>query len=182
MAHKDYVARGRATKKKAPPPPRKLPWLRIAITVSLVAGFAYMLWSISRPSDQPVLLPEDDTPKQSLPAVNTDPLPEMPVEKYEYPDELEQSTVEVDVDEQEKSARPYLMQCGSFRLQGQAEEMRAKMAMQGLEAQVRASDGKNGRWYRVIMGPYDYKRDAESDRHVVQRIGISNCQIWYWNL
>ena len=47
MAHKDYVARGRS-KKQAPPPPKpSLPWLRIVITITLVAGFSYFLWSIN---------------------------------------------------------------------------------------------------------------------------------------
>ena len=27
-----------------------------------------------------------------------------------------------------------------------------------------------------------YKRDAETDRHVAQRIGIGTCQIWFWDL
>ena len=74
------------------------------------------------------------------------------------------------------------MQCGSFRQQDRADEMRAQLALQGIESQVRPSNGKNGLWYRVVLGPYDYKRDAEIDRHVAQRIGIGTCQIWFWDL
>ena len=46
MAHKDYVARGRSKKQAPPPPQTSLPWLRIVITLSLVTGFSYFLWSI----------------------------------------------------------------------------------------------------------------------------------------
>ncbi len=200
MAQKDYVTRGRAPKKttsqgRAKPTPANkgrgakntkaesgmpIPWLRLIITLALVAAFGYFLWSINGRSDDVKEVPV----KQTAPAQATkeDPLPVFEEDEYVYPEELEESTVEVEVGEQQKSERPYLMQCGSFRQPEQAETMRANLAMQGLEAQVRASDGKNGRWYRVILGPYDYKRDAETDRHVIQRIGISTCQIWYWNL
>lgn len=184
MAQRDYVKRGRAPKKKAAPPPsRKLPWVRLIVTLLLVAGFGYFLWSISQ--DSTVSETNEDelaTPAAVKPAKNDKPLPELLKDEYNYPTHLEQNTVEIDRAEQQKSEKPYLMQCGSFRKQQQADSMRATLAMQGLEAQVRPSDGKNGRWYRVILGPYDYKRDAETDRHVIQRIGIGTCQIWFWNL
>ncbi|GAA0854501.1 SPOR domain-containing protein [Aliiglaciecola litoralis] len=184
MAQKDFVKRGQAPKKKpakADKAKPQLPWLRIIITLSLVVGFAYFLWAISHNSEvAPKTLEAQKSSAQSVEQI--DPLPEMPEDKYTYPTELETSHVEIDRKEQQKSERPYLMQCGSFRQQNQADKMRAQLAMQGLESQVKSSDGKNGRWYRVILGPYDYKRDAEADRHVIQRIGISTCQIWYWDL
>lgn len=183
MAQKDYVSRGRTPKKAPPKPTPSIPWVRLVITVALVIGFGYFLWAISGNDDTEQAI-QDGGPQPVVqkPAKEQDPLPEMPKDIYSYPEQLEDTTVEVEVGEQQKSERPYLMQCGSFRQQEQAETMRAKLAMQGLEAQVRASNGKNGRWYRVILGPYDYKRDAETDRHVIQRVGISTCQIWYWNL
>ena len=54
--------------------------------------------------------------------------------------------------------------------------------MAGLESQVRSSEGKNGLWYRVILGPYETKRAAERDRHKLQRAKIYGCAIWNWNL
>lgn len=183
MAQKDYVKRGRATKQKAAPPSPTLPWLRLIITLLLVIGFGYFLWSISQHSEENAdTQPEQQAPVKATAPNSEKPLPELPKDEYNYPTQLEQNTVEIDRQEQQKSEKPYLMQCGSFRKQQQADSMRAKLALQGLEAQVRPSDGKNGRWYRVILGPYDYKRDAETDRHVIQRIGIGSCQIWYWNL
>ncbi len=74
------------------------------------------------------------------------------------------------------------MQCGSFRKQGQAEELKARIAFQGFEAQVRPSEGSSGRWYRVIIGPYESKRLAEKQRHTLQRAKINGCKIWLWNL
>jgi cell division protein FtsN len=184
MAHKDFVKRGQAPKKKpakAHKTKPNLPWVRIVITFSLVIGFGYFLWAISQNPEVGTTSPQTLAPKQHK--VEADkPLPKMPEDEYSYPNELETSNVEIDERQQKMSDRPYLMQCGSFRQQIQADKMRAQIALQGLESQVRPSDGKNGRWYRVILGPYDYKRDAETDRHVIQRIGISSCQIWYWDL
>lgn len=175
MAHKDYVARGRAAKKAPPPPAPSLPWVRIVVTVTLLAGFAFFLYSI-KGSAPP------SSGSAHKPSVSAeDPLPEMPEEQWDYP-ELLDDELEVEVAEQEKPARPYLMQCGSFRQKSQAEEMRARIAMQGLESQVRASQGKNGLWHRVILGPYDGKRPAERDRHGLRRIGITTCRIWFWDL
>lgn len=175
MAHKDYVARPRSTK-KAPPPTPPLPYLRIIITLALIGGFVFFLWSIKdKSTGEPVVI----EPKAS---VVEDELPEMPEEEWDFIKSLPEYTVSVDVDEQENSDKRYLMQCASFRSQEQADEMKAKIAFQGLEAQVRPSDGKNGRWYRVILGPYDSKRLAEKHKHALHRAKMSSCQIWFWNL
>ncbi|MBU3006156.1 SPOR domain-containing protein [Paraglaciecola arctica] len=179
MAHKDYVARGRG-KKTAPPPPKpSLPWLRIIITLVLVAGFAYFLWSIKGTA------PDDTTTKVVTPEQNTkqeNALPEIPEEEWEFIKTLPEYTVEIDHKEQDQPTVRRLIQCGSFRTDGQAQELKAKIAFQGLEAQVRPSQGSSGKWYRVILGPYDSKRGAEKDRHTLQRAKINGCKIWNWNL
>jgi cell division protein FtsN len=178
MAHKDYVARGRASKKQTPPPAKKSPpWLRICITLALIIGFIYVLWLIK--SDSPTVEEELAEPKVEL---GEDPLPELEEEEWEFIKSLPYVTVEVDESEQAASERRYLMQCGSFRSEAQAQEMKAKIAFQGLEAQVRPSDGKTGRWYRVILGPYDLRRSAEKDRHGLRRNNLTTCKIWTWNL
>jgi len=176
MAHKDYVARGRSAKKPPPPPSRSLPWIRIVITVGLIAGFTYFLWSINDTAEDPAAQPDDTSTEQ------VEALPDIPKEEWEFIKTLPQYSVEVDVKDREASDKRYLMQCGSFRKQGQAEELKAKIAFQGFEAQVRPSNGSSGRWYRVILGPYESKRLAETHRHTIERGGINGCKIWNWNL
>lgn len=176
MAHKDYVSRGRAN--KAPPPKPPLPWLRILITLALFAGFGYFLWNINGSAKQektahPVQIKEQET-KEAL--------PKPPEEEWEFIEVLPNQTVEVEVPVEEDDGIRWLVQCGSFRQQQQAEEMRAKIAFAGLESQVRPSDGAKGRWYRVLLGPFDRKREAEKSRHAIRRTGITTCQIWQWNL
>ena len=179
MAHKDYVARG-SSKKQAPSEAKaSLPWLRIVITLTLVIGFSYFLWSIKGTAPE----------KESVNNANTEQvkgekstLPDIPEEEWEFIKSLPEYTVEIEQKEQYQTAVRRLMQCGSFRSNDQAQELKANIAFQGLEAQVRSSKGTSGVWYRVILGPYDSKRVAEKDRHTLQRAKINGCKIWNWNL
>jgi cell division protein FtsN len=179
MAHKDYVARGRS-KKQAPPPSKpSLPWLRIVITVSLVAGFSYFLWSIKGTAPQDTSNKGAGTERAQD---EKDTMPDIPEEEWEFIKTLPEYTVEIEQKEQADLTVPQQMQCGSFRRNEQAQELKANIAFQGLEAQVKPSKGSSGLWYRVVLGPYDSKRIAEKDRHTLQRAKINGCKIWNWDL
>lgn len=184
----DYANRKRPPKRTPPKKSSKqtkkpaVSWSVVALALLLVGGLAWFLFSISGKSqqslsDQPAATAPADS---ATPQATIEPLPEQPQEPYQYFDELENREVIVDVPEREVGP-PKLMQCGSFRRQGDAEELRAMIAMIGLEAQVRATQGSNGMWYRVILGPYATKREAEADRHKLQRGKITGCVIWNWD-
>jgi cell division protein FtsN len=178
MAQRDYVARGRS-KKPVPPTKLKLPWLRIVITISLVAGFSYFLWSIkgAAPTQEQIETTETLPNKGQ-----SDTLPEIPEEEWEFIKSLPEFTVEIEDKQQGQPTVRRLMQCGSFRKNAQAQQLKAQIAFQGLEAMVKSSQGSSGIWYRVILGPYASKRLAEKDRHSLQRAKINGCKIWNWNL
>lgn len=54
------------------------------------------------------------------------------------------------------TAKRYLLQTGSFKNQLQADRQRAKLLLQGYEADIRAVTLNNGSvWHRVLMGPFD---------------------------
>lgn len=152
---------------------KAVPWFVVIIAIGLIALFTYILVQISGKSEE-----VEQAHVQQPPA---DLLPEKSAERWRYIEELESKEVEVDVPEREVGP-PKLMQCGSFRQQADAERLRAQIAMAGLESQVRATDGSNGLWYRVILGPYETKRDAERDRHKLQRNQVFGCAIWNWNI
>lgn len=184
MAPKDYVARGRAPAKKKPEqkPVSKTPWGRIIVTLLLVAGFGYFLWSIK--DSGPKTNTGKDNSAKTVASETEEQLPEKPEEKWEFIEILndpEHTNVEVDVPDDQAPLTQYQMQCGSFRLQEQAEKMRAQIAFQGLESFVKKTNGSNGVWYRVVLGPYDGKRAAEKDRHTLQRAKFNTCRIWKWN-
>ena len=189
MAQRDYVSRGRTPQKKKPDGKkrgkaqaenthnRSLPVVRLIIVVLLLVGFGVFLFSIKDNASSTV-----DTDISRPVAPTQEALPELPKEEWEYIRTLPGYEVEVDVAEHEKSDKRYLMQCASFRTRAQAEEMKAKIAFQGLEALIRHSTGDNGDWFRVILGPFDTKREAEKAKHSLRKVNIATCQIWYWNL
>lgn len=196
MTQRDYVSRGRPQPKKTKSPsknkagpsrknkanePSAIPammWVRVVGIVLVLAGFAVFLWSIKDNA------PEPDNSFTDSPKLieNEDELPELPEEEWEYIKTLPGYEVEVDVTQQAPSTKRYLLQCASFRTRAQAEELKAKIAFEGLEALIKRSTGDTGDWFRVILGPFDTKRDGERTRHTLRRANINNCKIWYWNL
>ncbi len=189
MAHQDYVARPRATKKKKNPYKPKAkksavnnsglkPVVIGLLIVAIVASFVYFLYSI-KTNAPAVPTNEIKLSKPPEKTVEEDVLPEPPTEKWTYFDELQNKEVEVG-NYEVKDKGPYLMQCASFRNKNDAEALKAKIAFTGLSSTVRKSQGKNGLWYKVVLGPFERKRQAEKAKHKLKSNKINGCQIWLW--
>ncbi|HEX5792260.1 MAG TPA: SPOR domain-containing protein [Rheinheimera sp.] len=186
MPQKDYVKASRPKAKpasrsaarnnsKAAPAPAK-PWLLLTVTFLLISGFIYFLWFLNQ---QPAAPAQATAPAAKT--VKKEELPAKPTaEPYQYIKELENKEVKVEVTEQQAGG-PYQMQCGSFRAQQQAETMKAQIAFAGFASQIRRTEGSNGVWYRVVLGPYESKRQATADRNRLRQQSINTCQIWNWS-
>lgn len=149
-------------------PKKGFPFLAV-ITALLLTGFiGYFMFAVEKPEPATVVHKPQVKKEERL--------PEKPQPKWEYEDTLKTKEIEVDIPAKKAHNRPYQMQCGSFRRQGDAESLKARIAFQGLNSQVK----KTGNWYRVILGPYERKRLAEKQRHKLQRANINGCQIWFW--
>jgi cell division protein FtsN len=199
MAQRDYVARSQ--KKRQPTKKRKpvqsVAWVKVVLAILVVASFVTGLWYLKDAGSEAgaqqngaasnVVESEGDSGTDvENSAVSSlenekDPLPMLAEEEWEFIEGLPSYSVEVDVAELPSSDRRYLMQCGSFRKQSQAEELKAKIAFQGLESQVLESKGSKGIWFRVVLGPYETKRDAERARHALRSAKVNRCQIWNWD-
>lgn len=203
MATKDYVRRPQKRKPKNTQK-QTVPWLRIVFAVLLIALFIFALYTLQKTpiedkeaatSSNQSANAETLTLEQSADPSNTDtstvspesigelpeelaPLPVFGEEDWAYIDSLPEFSVEVDATGPVESDKEYIMQCGSFRTSARAEELKAKIAFQGFESRIIASDGSNGRWYRVVLGPYERKRKAEKDRHQLRRGNVNGCKIW----
>jgi len=187
MAHQDYVSRTRSPKKKKNTPyqqkavesrhnlPTKVKLIGLTTLVA-IAAFTYLLWSIkdNQPVNEPTKTVEIATTKK------TADLPNPPKEKWAYMKELKSKEVEVG-EYTVNDKGPYKMQCGSFRTEKQAKVMKANIAFSGLSAQISAVKGSSGTWYKVFLGPYEKKRQAEKEKHQLRSNNISTCQIWLWN-
>lgn len=184
MANKDYVRRGRSAKRTSTikkQPPRRKPWRSALLALLLLVGFGYFLYQLNNDPKPPTTIvaqpPVADEPK---PITNENELlPPPPQEQWNYVDTLPNQSIEVEAKKQVVSAIPYVMQCGAYKGQDQAEERKLKIAFQGLSSQIRHKEGSS--WYRIILGPYKTKREAERDKHKLQLAKIEPCSIWKEN-
>lgn len=77
------------------------------------------------------------------------------------------------------AGRSYMMQCGAFRTNDQATSMRLRLSGAGHTAQVSQGQVNGATWYRVVLGPFASKADAEGQRASMQaRHLVENCTIW----
>lgn len=185
---KDYVRRSKprarrssrttsGSKRQAPSRGSNIPWLAVIFALILASGLGYLIYLVKGSAGQ---APAEPTQEQTARPTPVDPLDQKPVEKWRYIEQLENKEIQVNVPKAEENSQPYLMQCGSFRAKDQAEQLKARIAFQGMESQVRRSEGSNGIWYRVILGPYQSKRQAEKDKHQLLRANVNHCAIWFW--
>jgi len=183
MAHQDYVARS-ASKKKSPYKKSSEPQTTneglafktkvvAVITVLSVGAFSYGLWTIKDKQPEQTVAVTESAPKEKAK------LPAPPKEKWAYVKELERKEVE-EGEYTVESTGPHKLQCGSFRTMKQAEVLKAKIAFVGLESQISSSKGTTGTWYKVFLGPYSKKRDAERDKHKLSSNNVNHCKIWLW--
>lgn len=73
-----------------------------------------------------------------------------------------------------KKTHLYYLQAASFSKQADAEEMRARLGLNGYQSETQAKqvDGK-GTVYRVRLGPFDSKRKAKNMRSELKKLGIN---------
>lgn len=174
MASRDYVKRGaskRPAKKK--PTPKRKPWRSGLLALIILSGFGYGLYTLSQDPEPPAPVVQTEKPAKAKAAKVIPPPPE---EKWDYVDSLPNREVEVKAKEQVVSEIPYIMQCGAYKSAQQAEARKLDVAFQGIKSQIRKKEDSS--WYKVVLGPYKFKRDAERDKHKLQRAKIEPCAIW----
>ncbi|WP_418113784.1 SPOR domain-containing protein [Vibrio scophthalmi] len=174
MANRDYVKRGaskKPAKKKAAP--KRKPWRSGLLALLVVSIFGFGLYSLSQDPEPPA--PVVQAPVKPKPKPEKA-LPPPPEEQWDYVDSLPSREVEVKAKEQVISDIPYIMQCGAYKTAAQADARKLDIAFQGIKSKIRKKEGSS--WYRVVLGPYKLKRDAERDKHKLQRAKIEPCAIW----
>lgn len=72
----------------------------------------------------------------------------------------------------------YFLQAGSFQNAGDAENLKARLAMMGVEATVQAADlPEKGVWHRVRVGPFVTADEMNRVRGSLQQNGIQSSLI-----
>ncbi|SFW19815.1 Sporulation related domain-containing protein [Nitrosovibrio sp. Nv17] len=69
----------------------------------------------------------------------------------------------------------YFLQAGSFQSSDEADNLKAKLAMLGVEASVQSADlSEKGVWHRVRVGPFTSMDDIDRVRASLQQNGVQS--------
>lgn len=72
----------------------------------------------------------------------------------------------------------FLLQVGSFRSQGDADNLRAQLLLMGLSASIETFNPRQGEtWHRVIVGPYSDHNNMDSARSQLANNGIDTLML-----
>jgi cell division protein FtsN len=66
----------------------------------------------------------------------------------------------------------YLVQAGAYTRAEDAEQQRAKLALLGLEARITEREQSGRTVYRVRLGPFDARTDADAAQQLLQQSGV----------
>jgi cell division protein FtsN len=123
-----------------------------------------------------------NTGKKAEESKTSPPQPETKVPKYTFYDLLEDKQVIIPEEELKRPentvSMQYIMPCASFTQQENAEALKAKIALLGFESKIQPVKWNDKQLYRVQLGPFASKRQAESIRHRLQENDINDCKIW----
>lgn len=163
-------------------------WLLTGILIGL--GLAYYLWAkgyIPTPQSEQPKAADSGQLRSSEPALADDlSTPEAKPDKPRYDFFTVLPEMEVVVPEQElkDSSQPqspqtpeadeeiYLLQVGSFRQTGDAEQMKARLALLGMTAKIQSVSVNEATWHRVRIGPVTGARQADEIRQRLATNGI----------
>lgn len=151
MAQKQRRSRGASRQDNAVAGGAVLRWYGAGVASGLFVAF--LLYLVTLPPEAP-----DSKPEQPVASRSTN----TPAPEYEFFELLPKQELRIEVDPAELpqpraagEGPQYLLQAGSFRLAEDADRRRAELLLLGLQPRVEETRGETGRWYRVILGPFE---------------------------
>jgi len=181
----DY--RRRTRRKRKPSGPPAWAWAVIGLIVGLFVAFLVFLQMRSpqpaaQHSETVLEKPAGHDSRKPRP-VHSKPAP-APKPRFDFYNLLPE--MEVIVPEQEIRGTPthegvkqvekpgiYLLQAGSFRSHKQADQLRARLALLGMETRIQTVSVNNKQaWHRVRVGPYDNLHELNQARSVLKNNGV----------
>ncbi len=181
---RDYKQPSRKRRASRTRAPKRWPWLIGGLAAGFLAGYAVYFLSTrpdtAKAAPELAQKPAASAPKPATKAVEEKESKEK--DRFEFYRMLPEMEVKVPHDAP-ASARadarkpetdgPYILQVGSFSSYGEADNLKARLALIGVEASIQTviiSDDTT--WYRVRVGPYKALRDAQQTRATLQRNNI----------
>jgi cell division protein FtsN len=138
-------------------------WFLAALVIGIFTTFLVFLRSQKPAENNAVMGAVEQTPVKSMEKTQTGvAIPEKPrFEFYTILPEFEVEIPETEIkirkrEEKRGKAGPgqYLLQVGSFRIYKDADKLKAKLAMLGIESTIETAKVEDTTWNRVKLGPY----------------------------
>lgn len=161
-----------ASRRREKPPASGWRWYGAGLLSGIFLSFLLYLGTLA--PEHPQGLPQ----QAADPSGPDSPRPEP---RFDFYTVLPEQTMEVDLNPEEVArarnrgeggGELYLLQAGSFRNREDADRRRGELLLLGLEPQIEETDGDNGRWYRVFLGPFTSKSAMAKARSLTAAEGI----------
>lgn len=173
---------------------RRIPlwiWLLGGVLLGLGLSATVLIWNRDGQLSFPRANPAATAPREAEPAIVPPPKPtaEKPRPRYDFYTLLRERESQVSDKElaervraeaaptpaQTDSSAPrerYLLQAGAFREARDADAVKARIALAGLQARVEAADVNGQPVYRVRLGPYNTARELEEAKRQLAANGV----------
>lgn len=176
--------RRRPTRRQPAPP---WVWSVAGLVVGLLVAFLVFLQmrpQQSAPSEKPLAhkVPREHAPREVHKKKATpEPPPKPRFDFYNLLPEMEVIVPDAEIRgtpmpegvKQVEKPGTYLLQAGSFRSRKQADQLRAKLALLGLETSVQTvSVDRRQAWHRVRVGPFHNLRELNEARALLKKNGV----------
>jgi hypothetical protein len=154
-ATKSSTRKRKASNQKKNQSPRVWRWYGWGVVTGMFICFFLYL----------ITLPADPGAIREVPVANATAAPakeDPPKPRFDFYTLLPEQTIDVEVDPGEiaksrtssKKTELYLLQAGSFKQAEDADRRRAELLLLGLEPKIEETNGSNGHWFRVYVGPF----------------------------
>ncbi|MCK5121191.1 MAG: SPOR domain-containing protein [Methylococcales bacterium] len=186
---RDYKDRANQRKKPAKQIQATVAWWKWGLVICLIAlfiGFLVFLQSSAPEEESAQQTKTISTSKKTANKAKTTPKqknkkPEEP--RFDFYTILPETEIvvpdyEIDTRSREeqfgkaKKSNKYLMQAGSFRQFSEADKLRARLALMGIESRVEKAKVGNVIWNRVKLGPYSNSSSVSVIKKRLKQNGI----------
>ena len=160
-------------------------WIGLACGLGLGLGIAAVIYLKDHRLDAPAAIEAAKTSKRKLhgnePPETTE-ASEEPAKSYDFYDALPK--FEMVVPEKDKDVRPdiktvpetrkgvYVLQVGSYKNFADADRVRAKLALQGVDAKVQKVSIDNDTWHRIRIGPISNLDELNRMRAILHKADV----------
>lgn len=164
------------------------PWIASAAAGALFAGTGVYVYRevaespAGTPAPPAVTDEGEPSPRPAPPADRKAGKTETDTPEFEFYTLLPEIEVEITDEElgaalkalpERRHKGPYILQAGSFRRFEEADNMKARLALIGIEARIQTvTINDQSTWYRVRIGPYKTLKDLEPVRSRLRRNDI----------